>query len=340
VNGGRPWAHRLAVVARRALIALALVVLAGAAWETYAEHRDRSAWPPPGRIVDAGDVRLHVLATGREHPGPTVVLETGIGGATSATWAWVQRGVSLFAPCVSYDRAGLGWSAPGPLPRDGARLAAELHTALARAGLHGPYVLVGHSYGGLLARLFTARWPGEVAGIVLVESSHPGQFDGRGMAARVRRILWALRAAPALARVGVMRITFAWLATDLDRLPPRERAEQRAFMSSASQWGGIVRELAAWNDLTNPEARATGTLGDRPLAVVTAGLHAGARWRALQDDLAGLSRRSEHVVVAGATHGSLVADPGHARRVVAAIADVVGACRGAAFPPAGAPTGR
>jgi pimeloyl-ACP methyl ester carboxylesterase len=299
--------------------------------EKILELVDRRAHPPRGVFADAGGFRLRLQPGGTAEPGPTVLLETGIGGATSVTWAWVQRGVERFAPAVSYDRAGLGESEPGPMPRDGDRLVQELHTALGHAGIRPPYVFVGHSYGGLLARLYTQHYPAEVAGVVLCESSHPGQFGS--VRARTLRFITVLRslagAAPWLARVGLIRLFVNVVHTDADLLPPLERAEQKAYLATPRHWVGTVRELQAWAPLTNPEALHAGGFGDRPLYVLTAEASAArwGPWRTMQNDVASLSTDSVHYVELGATHGSLIADSTHARTVVRAIHEVVDAIR-------------
>src|SRR5215831_19165922 len=149
------------------LVALSVLLL----WQNVLEALGNRS-PVRGRMVDAGGHQVRMIVTGTENAGPTVLLECGIGGSTASSWGWEQRAVEKFAPVVSYDRAGLGASDPGPMPRDGERLVRELHTALAHARIRPPYVFVGHSYGGLLARLFTERYPDEVAGAVLVESSY------------------------------------------------------------------------------------------------------------------------------------------------------------------------
>ncbi len=131
----------------------------------------------PGRFtftyVDVGGHSLRMLICG--HGSPTVVFETGGGGAEGGTlesWERVQSGVSRFARTVTYDRAGIGFSPAGPRPRDARRIASELHTALQNAHVAPPYVLVGHSFGGPLNRVFYDMYPADVAGIVLVD---PGQ---------------------------------------------------------------------------------------------------------------------------------------------------------------------
>jgi pimeloyl-ACP methyl ester carboxylesterase len=314
---------RLAAVLGTSLL---LAVLALVLWQNLLGVLE-SRSPVRGAMVDAGGHLVRMIITGTEHEGPAVILESGIGGSTASSWGWEQRIVARFAPVVAYDRAGLGASDPGPMPRDGERLVTELHTALAHTGVRPPYVFVGHSYGGLLARLFTERFPDEVVGAVLIESSHP--HASTRTPGSIRRLEPLLPLAPWAARLGIMRLYFGLVDTDVRRLPEPERHEQRAFLSSPRQWTGIVRELQAWGPLTNPEAALTHGFGARPLAVLTAE-HSARRWQgwaALQEEAARLSSDSVSEIVAGATHGSAVTDSVSAAFVSAAIHDVLTAVR-------------
>ncbi len=135
--------------------------------------------PPPGDLVDIGGHRLHLHCEGQGEG--TVILESGLGGS-SLDWALVQPSVAAFARTCTYDRAGYGWSDIGPEPRDAARIAEELHALLMRAQVPAPYLLVGHSFGGFSIRLFAARWPRIVAGLVLVDAAHEEQFRARSRA--------------------------------------------------------------------------------------------------------------------------------------------------------------
>ena len=156
-----------------ALAGLAATALAGAASgpPAYVSGTDS----PPGRLVDVGSHRLHIHCTGVE--SPSVVFESGLGG-TYLDWTRVQPEVSRFARACAYDRAGYGWSEPGPEPRDARRIARELDTLLARARIPPPYVLVGHSFGGLAIRMFASRNERRaVAGLVLVDAAHEDQFQ-------------------------------------------------------------------------------------------------------------------------------------------------------------------
>ena len=308
---------------------LAVLAVAGAAWQAIAERADRRRFAPVGRVVEVQGRRVHLVESG-SGPSPVVVLECGIGGATSSSWGQVEPQVAHFARVLAYDRAGMGLSDPAPSFRDGVTLTTELHALLEAAQVPRPVVLVGHSYGGLLARLYAARWPGEVAGMVLVESSHADQF-GRTVAARRRLVRFSqvMPILPVAARLGIVRAVLTFLPTAIRTLPSDARDRQLAFMAGSGQWDAIVRELAAW-DSTNAEVRAmAGPLGDRPLRVLTAGgtSRAWGRWRSLQSDLTALSTRSAHQVVPGAGHATLIEDARYAPSVVAAIHEVVDAVR-------------
>ena len=128
-----------------------------------------AAPPPPGTLVDIGGYRLHIYCQGKGDPA--VVMLAG-GGDFSFDWSLVQPGVARFARACAYDRAGLAWSDLGPTPRTMRQDAHELHLLLERSGVRGPVVLVGHSVGGLIARVYVDRYPGTVAGLVLVDGTH------------------------------------------------------------------------------------------------------------------------------------------------------------------------
>ncbi len=160
---------RSAAIARVTTGAI-LVLCCGVA---AAQETAPSVIPAPGRLVDAGGHLLHLNCTGSGTP--TVILE-GAAGEFSLAWALVQPKVSAFTRVCSYDRAGYAWSDPGPQPRTMAQISFELHTALAHAREPGPYVLAGASFGGAIARVFTRTYPGDVSGLVLVDSTHENGF--------------------------------------------------------------------------------------------------------------------------------------------------------------------
>jgi len=130
-------------------------------------------YPPPGQLVDVGGYKMHIHCTGQGNP--TVILDAGLGDF-SVTWGLVQPEVAKTTRVCSYDRAGYGWSEPSPHPRTASRMTDELHTLLVNADIQGPYVLVGHSLGGLIVRIYTHSYPDEVVGMVLVDSTHEEQY--------------------------------------------------------------------------------------------------------------------------------------------------------------------
>ncbi|HEX6383828.1 MAG TPA: alpha/beta hydrolase [Anaerolineae bacterium] len=152
------------------IVVIGAVLLAGA----RAKARRKAQYPPPGRMIDVGGYRLHLQCQGEGEPA--VVIDAGQGDF-SLSWAEILPQVATFARICTYDRAGLGWSDPSPKPRTAEVMVEELRTLLAKAGVPGPYVLVGASTGGMNVRLFAHKYRREVAGLVLVDSAHEDQFS-------------------------------------------------------------------------------------------------------------------------------------------------------------------
>jgi len=242
--------------------------------------------------------------------------------------AWVQPEIAKATRVCSYDRAGHGWSDPGPEPRDVAQHARELHTLLSKAGVAGPYVLVGHSLGGLYVRTFAAQYPGEVAGMVLVESSHPDAWARQGKPEGVGADPNQLAVAPFLARFGVFRL---WLIptprSDPD-LPPQQFAELQAYLNTAKYFE-TLRAVNTAFPVTLAQVRALGKLGTIPLAVIvgTNDENATEPLFALQEDLAALSSNSTLRKIDGATHAGLVDNREYAGQTSTIILEVLEAAR-------------
>src|SRR5215212_6637972 len=221
----------------------------------------------------------------------------------------------------------------GPEPRDAGQISSELHALLGKAGIEGPYVLVRHSYGGMYMQTYAARYPEEVAGMVLVDSStEPDQFGQRQKArdsyepqkqkfAVVPQL--AQLGASLLARLGVVRL-LSKLDPAPPELPPQQRAQIDALTPSTRQVSTSAGEFLAPTQTLR--LGSPGSIGNKPLAVVTAG-KSEPSWLKLQDDLATLSSNSIHRVVEGATHTSLLYDRSDAQATSAAIVEVVGAVR-------------
>ena len=189
-----------------------LVALLGVVYQTLGSLRDSKAYPPPGRLVDLGSHRLHLLELGQG--SPTILLEAGL-MSTVLSWSDLQRELSRSFRVVSYDRAGLGWSDLGPMPRTADRIVDELHAMLERAAIPPPYVLVGHSFGGLTMPLFAERYPEEVAGMVLVDPVAPAEWNPPAEQDRKLTRIGATvcRRAAFLARIGLIRFVAFLLTT-------------------------------------------------------------------------------------------------------------------------------
>jgi pimeloyl-ACP methyl ester carboxylesterase len=274
-----------------------------------------------GQLVDVGQHRLHLECTGSG--SPTVVLQPG-GGAMSSDLGWITPVVARDTTVCVYDRPGRGWSDAVATPQDGARITTDLHTLLHRARVPGPYVLAGHSFGGLYVMTFAATYPREVAGLVLVDSTAPTSLpvpEERSGSYDVLRRVSAIVSASA--RLGVGHVL---ALSGYSTLPPRSRDEARASSATAAYLGSFVDEFGVASRSMS-EAGALVDLDGKPLVVLTAGRGSAPGWRASQDAMAGLSTNSVHRVVAGATHQTLLADRDDAREVSRAIHDVVVAVR-------------
>lgn len=315
-------------VALYLLAVLIALVTAGFAYETIATEMDSRAFPPPGQLVAITDsVRLHIHCLG--NGSPTVILESSL-PAGSPVWGWVQPGVAATTRVCAYDRAGEAWSDLGAEPRDAVRVATELHTLLERAGIADSLVLVGHSFGGLYARVFAHRYPDRVVGMVLIDASHPDQWTRTPEGAQIQRVNEvSAEVAPWLARLGVLRLT-GYFKIDPD-MPPRQQDELRAAVNGTRMWDSdraVFRAIEA----TMEQTRAAGSLGARPLIVLTATEHGfppdiEALHQQLQAELATLSSNAQQRVLQGATHFSPVNKKQQAQTTVAAIAEVVAAAR-------------
>jgi pimeloyl-ACP methyl ester carboxylesterase len=293
----------------------------GGGYETYRETVDRSNFAMPGRLVDVGGHKLHINCTGTG--SPTVVLEPGL-GELSANMAWIAPEVAATTRVCVYDRAGRGWSESAGGPQDGAQVATDLHTLLDRAGEQGPYVLAGHSAGGLYVLNFARLYPDQVAGVVLLDSMSPQQYTAiDGWKAFYETYRRASAVLPSLSRFGVGRVEFG---SAYGGLPALARDEERTFLATPRAARSVRDEFSQIRTSMN-EAQLLTTLGDRPLIVVTAAKNAQGGWFAAQDALAALSTNSAHRRLANAEHAMLTEDQATAAQSSQAIRDVVNTVR-------------
>src|SRR5215470_11356745 len=178
----KPRGGKLFRIVRKLLLGLALLIViaavAGAGYQAIANWKDAGRFPQEGRSIalgaDSPGVSLNLNCSGQGTP--TVVLDSGL-GVPAAGWDLVQAEAAKFARVCSYDRAGYGWSSAGPMPRTTGEIVKELHALLEASGEKAPYVLVGHSFGGFNVRVYAGKYPADVAGMVLVDTSHEDQND-------------------------------------------------------------------------------------------------------------------------------------------------------------------
>lgn len=312
VHGVARWVLGLVVV----LLACASV---GATLGNVALAADSTADNVPGTLYDVGGRRLHLDCRGSG--SPTAVLSNGLGGV-SAGWARITEPLTRTTRVCAYDRAGQGWSDDADSPRDGLQSAEDLHTALAMAGEPGPYVLVGHSTGGTYAMTYAARYPQQVAGLVLLDSSSPEQFSRMpayaGQYALVRRGLALL---PTLRRLGL-----GLVVPPASHLPAAEADTVKALTSTARAARNQRDEWSVIPDVFT-QASALTTLHDRPVAVLTASDNVKTDgWLGAQRQLATLSSNRVHRTV-NSTHAGLLDDARPAAESVRAITEVISSVR-------------
>ena len=254
------WMRRFAI-AVTAILFFALLI--GFAYEQWSRRSAAQAFPPPGQLVEVDGKLFHLDCRGAG--SPTVILEAGINEGGSQTWALVRPAIAPLSRICAYDQAGIMWSERRDRPRDADHIAEDLHALLAASGESPPYVMVGHSLGGLMIRVFADHFSDEVAGFVFVDSSHPEQnqrfpSDVLNVMAFPSPLL--LRA---IAALGVLRLESPAAPKGL----PSEIGEAiRSYLPQGMT--GIADIIAAMDDIFT-QAQSTGPFGDRPMVVLTAG---------------------------------------------------------------------
>jgi len=303
------------------LVALALGSVGGM-FATAVTAHDRHTYGAPGTRYDVGGHRLHMYCSGSG--SPTVLLENGL-GEVSASWARITAAVSATTRVCAYDRAGQGWSDDVASRQDADAIATDLHALLERSGEPGPYILVGHSAGGPYVMTFAAKYPGDVAGMVLLDSMSPYEFtDLPGFSGEQSMMRRGLGVLPSLARLGVAQIlpVSAWSGLD-----EPAASQVQAFAASARGMRNMRDEQSMYPNVFE-QAKALTSLGAKPLVVVTAteSIKQHKEWTQLQDRLAALSSNSQHRVV-DTTHEGVVDDETSYTASVQAINDVVQSVR-------------
>lgn len=325
------------------LLVVGLLLTAGYIFQRRTTAADFEKFPAPGQLVDVGGFNLHIHCTG-EAGGPTVVVDAG-NGDFSVTWMGIQREVEKSARICTYDRAGYGWSDVSPHPRTASQMANELHQLLVNADSEPPYILVGHSLGGLNVRVYASLYPDEVAGMILVDAGHEDQLQRLPpeYLQLYKRQESYFSVLGFMSRFGILHLIGSsskgaeLVPPQVAKLPKEVQPVYMTMISHPSYFDTTLAELRALPEIT-AEVRATGKLGDTPLLILTADSldEAAAQsiglgedfpaaqlqqaFNELQNEFEALSTRSRHIIVKDSTHGINLDQP---QAVIDAILDMV-----------------
>lgn len=323
------------------LLGLAALAGLGAAGQSWLTSRARPA--PPGKLVVVGDHRLHLNCQGDGQP--LVLLESGLSG-WSQDWARVQPALARQTTVCSYDRAGYAWSEEAPAPRSGLETMEDLRTLLRNAGLQGPLVLVGHSWGGMLVQLYAQSHPREVAGLVLVDALQRDMYAAMDpdLRAHYQRNMTLLTGSAAwLAPLGLARLSKQPASVVLDKLPPSEQGSARGFAMQSKNYRALYQEYRSIGAALEA-ARGLAPLPPVPAVVLSTDARSEfppgwerpelrAHWVAGQVLLA-RQAHARHVVVPDAGHYLQLERPA---LVIEAVRDVLRQARSATAPQRPAP---
>jgi pimeloyl-ACP methyl ester carboxylesterase len=313
-----------------------IVLIAGAIYEWAASSRDARLYPPPGQFFSVGDHSLHIYCTGQG--SPTVILDAGLGDSL-ASWDLVQPEIAKFTRVCSYDRAGLGWSEFAGGPRTSEIIIAEEELLLSRAGVSPPYVVAGHSFGGMNQRLYAFRHRDQVVGIVFVDSAHPDQFNRFPKSLDLESYLTHMDIGVLTTPIGLPRLLH-WCRDDytFPHAPPewdRYQPIASALECREANWRATRAEEISFHESGREVATAT-TLGNIPLIVLShdpvmgAGFppdiapKAEALWNEMQEELRALSTNGKRIIALRSGHYVEVHRP---ELVIEGIRDVVNSSR-------------
>ena len=298
--------QRLARAAVHVLGALSLVLLAGMLAQAFLEADQRQRFPPPGQMIELDDGRVvHLRIWGAANAGPTFIFESSA-SMFSSQWAWLARDLGTDYRIVAADRPGMGWSRGGSGSRDALSAAQALSSALAIANIGPPYVVFGHSWGGVAARVFADMHRDDVIGLVLLDTTNAGPGDGDGYAVLYRYSAW-------VGHTGWYQI-FGLPRSELSGLPPEEAERAVAVSRWTSHLDATADELDAW-DRSIEQVERAGSFGDLPLLVVRA--YGPREHIEDQRDLLRLSTNSTFIELDSVGHTAMLTDEAQSRILLA-----------------------
>lgn len=287
--------------------------------------------PAPGRLLDVGGFNMHLNCKGQKNNDqPTVIIATGL-GVSSPRYHWLVESLSSTVHVCVYDRTGMGWSERSNEPYRTDQISQNLHILLRNAGLKAPYVLAGHSYGGLVIRAYAKKYPDEVAGLAFLDSSHPDQtkvmdIDVAKLMTRPTKLLEILTV------LGLTQLYYGGPPIPAD-FPANIITQETYLRQSSNIPAAMLDELEHFKEIS-AFVKLSDSFGDMPIVVITAGsapafpTEAEIRkfetaWLGLQRKMANLSTNSRQVTVRDAEHMSLVTSNKYARQVAEEIRTLV-----------------
>jgi pimeloyl-ACP methyl ester carboxylesterase len=298
--------------------ALGMLPATGALYQYISTKYENYQYPPIGKMIDVGGYKLHINDKGSG--GPTVILDAGI-GCNSLDWALVQPEIAKFARVCSIDRAGSAWSEASSKPRTSEVIVDEMRTLLKKSNIPGPYILVGHSFGGLNAQLYANKYPNEVAGVVLVDSAHEDQLQrlpqdpNNKQAALLKQKVLLLT----LSRFGVVRLlhSLPQAKKQVEIFPENIRSLYFSQKQQTKHLKTMLEESENLEESLNQLKQAENKIRNKPLIVISAGKaptpqevglsqedtdKMTSAWRELQKDLASKSTKSHHIIAEDSGH--------------------------------------
>lgn len=304
------------------ILGVFVLIIFGAMYQHIATKYDEQKYPPIGKMIDVGGYKLHMIDLGtNEQKGFTVVMDAA-SGSNCLDWQLVQPEIAKFVRVITYDRAGYAWSDASPLPRTSENIVQELHAMLHNANVSGPYILVGHSFGGLNVRFYENKYPKEIVGIILVDASH--EEESKVLPAPAPGYLQTILIG--VVYLGVLRLCsyLPFMRKNLEKqIEKYSLAIQKMYQSQKSStkfWSAVIAEGALKNQDCQVLKEQAPSLGDLPLTVISAGKpmldyelaknfysckqvdNMNKSWELLQADLVNKSSQGRQVIAEHSGH--------------------------------------